>query len=129
VKAEVEQPRRKLLVVDDAGAVIVLCVNVLQSIGYSVRGASSGEAALELIRAEPFDLVLVDYRMPGMSGFDLFREAQVIRPEMRFMLVTGHGTQEVVRQATQMGFRSILLKPFTPAELRQAVEHALEGGG
>lgn len=119
------QPTARVLVVDDAGPVVVLCVNVLQSLGYAVKGANRGETALELVRKEPFDLMLVDYRMPGMSGFDVFREARAIRPEMAFTLVTGHGTPEIVAEATQMGFNSILLKPFTPTELRGAVEKAL----
>lgn len=119
------QPTARVLVVDDAGPVVVLCVNVLQSLGYAVKGANRGETALELARKEPFDLMLVDYRMPGMSGFDVFREARAIRPEMAFTLVTGHGTPEIVAEATQMGFNSILLKPFTPAELRGAAEKAL----
>lgn len=119
------QPTARVLVVDDAGPVVVLCVNVLQSLGYAVKGANRGETALELVRKEPFDLMLVDYRMPGMSGFDVFREARAIRPEMAFTLVTGHGTPEIVAEATQMGFNSILLKPFTPAELRGAAEKAL----
>lgn len=114
-----------MLVVDDAGPVVVLCVNVLQSLGYAVKGANRGETALELIGKEPFDLILLDYRMPGMSGFDVFRQARAIRPEMAFTLVTGHGTPEIVAEATQMGFNSILLKPFTPTELRGAVEKAL----
>lgn len=119
------QPRARVLVVDDAGPVVVLCVNVLQSLGYAVKGANRGEAAIELVRKESFDLMLVDYRMPGMSGFDVFRETRTMRPEMAFTLVTGHGTPEIIAEAKQMGFDSILLKPFTPTELRGAAEKAL----
>ncbi len=119
------QPRARVLVVDDAGPVVVLCVNVLQSLGYAVKGANRGEAAIELVRKEPFDLMVVDYRMPGMSGFDVFREVRALRPEMAFTLVTGHGTPEIIAEAKQMGFDSILLKPFTPTELRGAAEKAL----
>lgn len=119
------QSKARVLVVDDAGPVVVLCVNVLQSLGYAVKGANRGEAAIELVRKEAFDLMVVDYRMPGISGFDVFREARVIRPEMAFTLVTGHGTPEIIAEAKQMGFDSILLKPFTPIELRAAVEKAL----
>lgn len=119
------QPKARVLVVDDAGPVVVLCVNVLQSLGYAVKGANRGEAAIELLRKESFDLIVVDYRMPGMSGFDVFREARAMRPEMAFTLVTGHGTPEIIAEARQLGFDSILLKPFTPAELRGAAEKAL----
>jgi len=120
-------PKRRVLVVDDAGEVVVLCVNMLQSLGYSVKGANRGEAALELARREPFDLMIVDYKMPEMNGFEIFEEARTIRPEMAFMLLTGHGTTDIVEDATNMGFSAILLKPFTRDQLSRAVAQALEG--
>lgn len=123
-----KQEKTKILVVDDAGPVVILCVNILQSLGYAVKGANRGETALELVRNEPFDLVVVDYRMPGMDGFQVFEQARALRPEMAFMLVTAHGTTEITKKALEMGFKSILLKPFTSEELRAAVERALAGG-
>lgn len=121
-----ETPRRRVLVVDDAGEVVVLCVNMLQSLGYSVRGANRGLAALELVRQEPFDLMIVDYKMPEMNGFEIFEEAKGIRPDMAFMLLTGHGTTDIVDDASAMGFDAILLKPFTRDQLSRAVAQALE---
>lgn len=122
-----EYGKIKVLIVDDAGPVIVLCVNVLQSIGYSVRGANSGERALELIREEPFDLMLVDYRMPGMDGFEVFKRARAMRPDMATVLVTAYGTPEILKGASEMGFNAVLPKPFTPADLRGVVDKALAG--
>ncbi len=119
------QGKRRVLVVDDAGPVVILCVNILQSLGYAVKGANRGETALEHLRDEPFDLMIVDYRMPGMDGFQVFEQARPIRPEMAFMLITAHGTPEVTNRAMEMGFGAILLKPFTSDELRVAVETAL----
>ncbi|MBI4638027.1 MAG: response regulator [Candidatus Rokubacteria bacterium] len=117
----------KILVVDDAGPVVILCVNVLQSFGYSVKGANRGETALELLRKERFDLVLVDYKMPGLSGFDVFTQSRAICPDAAFVLVTAHGTPAVIDEAKRLGFNSTLLKPFTPDELRGAVESVLAG--
>ncbi len=117
--------KSKVLVVDDAGPVVVLCVNVLQSRGYLVKGANGGETAIELVRQEPFDLMVVDYKMPGLDGFQVVQQARALCPQMSFVLVTGHATPEIMREAGQMGFSSILLKPFTPNELRGAVETAL----
>lgn len=116
---------KKVLVVDDAGPVIILCVNVLQSLGYLVKGANRGEAALDMIRSEHFDLMLLDYKMPGMNGFQVFSQARTLRPDMAFLLATAHATPEIIQEARHMGFSSILLKPFSSAELRAAVEKAL----
>ncbi|HEV8613867.1 MAG TPA: response regulator [Methylomirabilota bacterium] len=118
-------PKRKILIVDDAGPVVVLCVNVLQALGYAVKGANRGEAAMELLRKEPFDLMVLDYKMPGMSGFEVFQQAHEIHPDMSVVLVTGHGTPEIINEANRLGFASILLKPFTSDELRGTVEKVL----
>jgi DNA-binding NtrC family response regulator len=117
--------KTKILIVDDAGPVVVLCVNVLQALGYAVKGANRGETALELMRKEPFDLMVLDYKMPGMTGFEVFQQARTLHPGMAVVLVTGHGTPEIINEANRMGFNGILLKPFTSDELRGTVEKVL----
>jgi two-component system response regulator (stage 0 sporulation protein F) len=121
--------KKKILVVDDAGPVVILCVNVLQALGYAVKGANRGESALDILRKEPFDLLVVDYKMPGMNGFQVLQEARGLYPELLSILVTGHGTPEIMKEANKMGFDSILLKPFTSNELRGTVEQVLAGRG
>src|SRR5205085_12085303 len=98
--------KKKILVVDDAGPVVVLCVNVLQALGYAVKGANRGETAVELLRKAPFDLMVLDYKMPGMTGFDVYQQAKALYPDIAVVLVTGHGSPEVVTEANRMGFDS-----------------------
>ena len=117
--------KKKILIVDDAGPVVVLCVNVLQALGYAVKGANRGETAVELMRKESFDLLVLDYRMPGMTGFEVFQLARALHPSMAVVLVTGHGTPEIINEANRMGFDAVLLKPFTSDELRATVEKVL----
>jgi len=117
--------KTRILIVDDAGPVVVLCVNVLQALGYAVKGANRGETAVELLRKERFDLMVLDYKMPGMTGFDVYQQAKALYPDIAVVLVTGHGSPEVVNEANRMGFDSILLKPFTSEELRGTVEKVL----
>lgn len=121
--------KRKVLIVDDAGPVVVLCVNVLQALGYAVRGANRGEAALEILRKERFDLMVLDYKMPGLTGFEVFAQARALHPDLAVVLVTGHGTPDIVDEANRLGFASILLKPFTSDELRSTVEKVLAEPG
>ena len=121
--------KKKILIVDDAGPVVVLCVNVLQALGYAVKGANRGETAVELMRKEPFDLMVLDYKMPGMSGFEVFAQARALHPGMAVVLVTGHGTPEIINEANRLGFNAILLKPFTSDELRGTVEKVLADRG
>jgi DNA-binding NtrC family response regulator len=118
-------PKRKVLIVDDAGPVVVLCVNVMQALGYAVKGANRGEAALDILRKERFDLMVLDYKMPGLTGFEVFAQARTLHPDLAVVLVTGHGTPDIVDEANRLGFASILLKPFTSDELRSTVEKVL----
>jgi DNA-binding NtrC family response regulator len=122
-------PRRRILIVDDAGPVVVLCVNVLQALGYAVKGANSGEVAVDILRKERFDMMVLDYKMPGLTGFEVFAQARALHPGLAVVLVTGHGTPEVVDEANRLGFASILLKPFTSDELRSTVDKVLGGLG
>ena len=117
--------KTKILIVDDAGPVVVLCVNVLQALGYAVKGANRGETAVELMRKESFDLMILDYKMPGMTGFEVFQQARALHPGMAVVLVTGYGTPEIINEANRMGFSATLLKPFTSDELRGTVEKVL----
>ena len=117
--------RTRILIVDDAGPVVVLCVNVLQALGYVVKGANRGETAVELLGKERFDLMVLDYKMPGMTGFDVYQHAKALYPDLAVVLVTGHGSPDVVSEANRLGFDSILLKPFTSDELRGTVEKVL----
>jgi DNA-binding NtrC family response regulator len=77
------------------------------------------------MRREPFDLMVLDYKMPGMTGFEVFQQARTLHPGMAVVLVTGHGTPEIINEANRMGFSGILLKPFTSDELRGTVEKVL----
>ena len=122
-----DAPKTRILIVDDAGPVVVLCVNVLQALGYAVKGANRGEQAVEIMRKEPFDLMVLDYKMPGMSGFEVYEQAKRLHPQMSVILVTGHGTPDILNEAHRLGFKAILLKPFTSDELRSTVEKVLGG--
>ena len=117
--------KRRILIVDDAGPVVVLCVNVLQALGYAVKGANSGDVAIDILRKERFDMMVLDYKMPGLSGFEVFAQARALHPDLAVVLVTGHGTPQIAEEANRLGFASILLKPFTSDELRSTVGKVL----
>jgi CheY-like chemotaxis protein len=117
--------KRRILIVDDAGPIVVLCVNVLQALGYAVKGANSGEVAIDILRKERFDMMVLDYKMPGLTGFEVFAQARALHPDLAVVLVTGHGTPQVVEDANRLGFAAILLKPFTSDELRVTVDKVL----
>lgn len=114
-----------ILVVDDEPPVMQLCTMVLELQGYRVEGFTRGEEFLARLAAVAPDLAVVDYKMPGLAGIEVVRRARVLRPELKVLMITGHGSHEVVREATAAGASGVLLKPFTPAELAQTVSSLL----
>jgi CheY-like chemotaxis protein len=110
----------QVVVVDDELPVMQLCARVLELGGYQVDGFTQAEEALARLRSAPADLLVVDYRMPGISGVELARRARTARPGLPVMLITGHGTPDVLAEAAAAGVDRVLLKPFTPNELMAA---------
>jgi DNA-binding response OmpR family regulator len=114
-----------IVVVDDEPPIMQLCVKVLESSGHAVTGFTRGEDVLSTLSSRPADLLVVDYKMPGLNGFELIRRARALRPNLRVLMITGHGTREVMGEANQAGVDGLILKPFTPNELTEAVTTAL----
>lgn len=79
----------QILLVDDNQIGLTARKTLLEEQGYSVTTATSGEAAVELFRRRPFDIVITDFRMPGMNGIELIREIRGERPEVPIILLSG----------------------------------------
>jgi DNA-binding NtrC family response regulator len=116
-----------IIVVDDEPAIVKMCVQVLQSKGHTVHGFTRAEEALASLEQAPADLVVVDYKMPELNGLEFVRRAWSLRPGLRMLMITAHGTREVMQQATEAGVQTIVLKPFTPSELADGVAAAIQG--
>jgi two-component system, NtrC family, response regulator AtoC len=115
----------QILVVDDEQPIMQLCVKVLEDQGHTVDGFTRGEQILGRLGTQPTDLLVVDYKMPGLNGVEVVRRSRALRPGVRVLMITGHGTQDVLDEAQAVGVNGILLKPFTPNELVEAVGVAL----
>ncbi|MFH6782235.1 MULTISPECIES: response regulator [Methylobacterium] len=116
--------RARILVVDDDTQVRHVTASFLNGFGYDEAEVASGEAALERLEAERFDLVVADLAMPGMSGIDLAEEVRRRWPSLPFLLVTGHA--EAARIPADF---SVLEKPFPSADLAARVAGLLKPEG
>ena len=116
----------RILVVDDEPVVRELAVEILRRSGYLPEGADGAQAALQRLEEEPFDCLLTDVVMPGMTGLELLQELRERRHELPVVLMTG-GSQEPERtsNAVRLGAAGLLYKPFSHDELNTAVERAL----
>lgn len=115
----------RILIVDDEASIRDLCARVLLRAGFAVVTAGGGEEAVDRLRAETFDAVISDIRMPGVSGLEVLDAAKQAHPEIRVVLITGFGTPQTLERARHSGADRILTKPFNPVELLAAVREIL----
>jgi signal transduction histidine kinase len=119
----------RVLVVDDEpgmrmGAARVLdgysvhLPDVEADVRFTVEQAATGEEGLERVAAEPPDLVLLDHKLPGMSGLDVLAELAKTEHDLLTVMITAYASLETAVTATKRGAYDFLAKPFTPAELR-----------
>jgi two-component system NtrC family response regulator/two-component system response regulator AtoC len=116
----------RLLIVDDEEAYRNLLSERFSMIGNTVKLAAAGEAALEKIKAEPFDVGIFDLRMPGMDGMELFRKCRRYQPHMEIIFLTGQATVDVAIEAMKLGAYDFLTKPCQLSELQVVVQKAYE---
>jgi DNA-binding NtrC family response regulator len=114
-----------IIVVDDEPSIVRMCVQVLRSKGHTVNGFTQADEALKHLGANPTDLLVVDYKMPELTGLEFIKKAWAMRPGMRVVMITAHGTREVMAKASESGVQTIVLKPFTPGELAEGVAKAV----
>jgi two-component system NtrC family sensor kinase len=112
-----------VLVVDDEEPVGALLARLLHDLGHQSRVVTSGEAALKALAKEQFDLILSDVKMPGMSGFDLYRVLQQRYPELaqRLVFITGDTLSPVTRTTIAQLGTPYLAKPFAIDRLEALV--------
>ncbi|HRE88812.1 MAG TPA: sigma-54 dependent transcriptional regulator [Myxococcota bacterium] len=114
-----------ILIVDDDTAVSTVLAALCRQRGYTPTIASSGASALAAAQAEPFDLAIVDLRMPGMSGLEVLERIKALSPETAVVMLTAHGTVDDAVRAMKLGATEFMQKPFDRDELFFVVERAL----
>jgi CheY-like chemotaxis protein len=117
----------KILVVDDNKAFLKLMVGKLNKACPDVRfyRADSGEEALLLVENNTIDLLVSDFNMPHMNGFDLLVEVKKFKPKMKVIIMTSYSSPELHRQAFEKGSVGYIEKPFQPEDLVALVKKAL----
>ncbi len=114
-----------ILVVDDDASQRQLLGGFVESLGLGVREAASGEEALESIERQPPDMVLLDVRLPGISGIDVLAEIRRRHPALRVLLITAYADLRQAVAALKSGADDYLAKPVDLDELRAAILDAL----
>ena len=118
--------RSKILVIDDEVGICEGIQRVLEPEGFQVDIALDGGSALEMIKKGGFDLILIDVKMPQISGLDMIPLIHQLDPEIICIIITGYATVEMAVTAIKKGAYDFLTKPFTLDTLLLAVNQGLE---
>lgn len=127
VVSHVDGDGQRVLYVDDDEAMVFLVTRMLEDSGFRVAGFGRGEDALMALQDDPdaFDLVVTDFNMPGLSGLDVAREVQRIRPALPVIITSGYVTKALTADARAAGVREVVYKPNTVDELCRTVQQLL----
>jgi DNA-binding NtrC family response regulator len=117
--------KRKILIADDEKNTREGLRLLLQERPLDIRLAADGEEALQVVRAEPIDLILADLKMPRLDGLQLLRRVKEESPATEVVILTGHGTVESARHALKQGAYDYLTKPVDIDELALLVDRVL----
>jgi DNA-binding response OmpR family regulator len=116
----------KVLVAEDDPTLRDEVVDVLETNGHDVHAVSDGEEAVRRIEAEPYDLALVDWNMPGKSGGEVLRRAREVRPQTALIVMTGYGSVDTAVEAMRSGATDFLQKPFDIESLEKTISSMRE---
>lgn len=118
----------EILIVDDDSQLRQSFDKLLTEEGYTVRTAPTGEASIEMVRESVPGLVVMDVRLPGVSGLETFRAIRKIDPKLPVIVMTAFGTTETAIEATKLGAFDYVLKPFEIPDILALIDQALEAG-
>ena len=118
-------PDGRILIADDEDSLRWVLEKGFRGAGYEVTAVKDGTAAFAQIETGPFDLILLDVRMPGMDGLTLLKRTRELRPDAQIVIMTAHGTMETAIQAMQQGAYDYLAKPFDLDEALLLAERAM----
>ncbi len=116
----------RIAVLDDEQRLVDILAMVLRREGYDVQTFTDPDAALEAVRAEPFDVLITDLKMPGMDGLEMLRRTKTSDPELPVILITAHATVQTAITAMREGAFDYVEKPFDNDELKALTRRALE---
>ena len=118
--------KRKILIIDDEEVVLDSCTQILTGGGHEIATACNGVEGLKLAEGFQPDLVFVDLKMPGISGFEVLEKLRAVDPAIVTIVITGYATVDSAVEAMKKGAYDFLPKPFTPEELRLITRRGLE---
>jgi len=116
----------EILVIDDEAPIRETLKEILEYENYTVTTADDGNKGLLLIQKNEYDVVLCDVKMPGIDGMELLDRAQALRPDLPFIMISGHGNVEMAIDATKKGAYDFITKPPDLNRLLISIRNAID---
>ena len=117
--------KASILIVDDEEVVRRSHLRSLAATGCRTEAAEDGLRALEVMEEHPFDVVLLDLRMPGLDGMDVLKTIKERWPDSEVVVITGYPTLESAKQALRLGAQNYIAKPVGPDDVLKAANEAM----
>jgi signal transduction histidine kinase len=117
--------KERILVVDDEANVREMVSKIINLIGHEVVTTGSGKDALEILKNEPFSIIITDIKMPEMDGFELMKAARNQFPDIHFICMTAHGGSHTYTDVLAVGATDYITKPFTIDEMRAKLNRVI----
>ncbi|MFC7682176.1 response regulator [Paenibacillus sp. GCM10028914] len=118
--------KHKVLIVDDQNGIRILLMEVFSSEGYETYQAANGKIALDIVKKNEPDLVLLDMKIPGMDGLEILKHIKQMNPNIKVIMMTAYGELDMIKEATDLGALMHFTKPFDIDEMRLAVNMQLK---
>jgi two-component system, NtrC family, response regulator HydG len=112
----------EILLVDDNEEFLDSTKDVLEDEGYEVFTAKNGEDAIRMVKEQPFEVILMDIKMSGLSGVETFIEMKKINPTAKVIMVTAYSVESLIRQAIEEGAYAVLKKPLNMSILLKEID-------
>ena len=124
-RVEVDNPKARILCVDDEPVILDSFRKILVLDGYSVDTVERGKEALGLVRTNHYDFVYVDIKMPEMDGVEVTKQVKYVRPDIDVIIITGYASVETAVETMKFGAMDYVEKPFTEDELLKFTKQIL----
>lgn len=118
-------PKTRILCVDDEDAIRTLLQSQLEQEGYEVETADDGDVAIRKMESSPYDLILLDIRMPRVGGIDVLRHIKDSKVQPRVIMLTAVDDLSIAMESVKLGASDYLTKPFDTEDLFSAIRRLI----
>jgi len=116
----------QILIVDDNAEIREIVQEYLADSDCQIEGASNGKEALEKYNENPYDIIITDLKMPGISGIELIKLLKQKTDTIEFVIITGYASVDTAIEAVRIGAFDYIVKPFRMEELKVTIKNAKE---